>query len=193
MHPGSGSYSTARRWPPERFAQLADTLFNDTGGQLILLGGSEEAELHGQIFELMQSDMPVRSFAGKGNVRVAAAILEQADLFIGNDSGLMHLATAVGTPTVAIFGLTNSEAWGPYTGSHPTQQAVVVKMDLPCMPCFYRGHDLGTPEGCMTRDCLALLGVDPVAKAARRLLRSSVKQTHLVKEARKKGRNSSFI
>ena len=176
MHPGSGGYSTARRWMPERFAQLADTLFYDTGGQLILLGGPEEAELHQQIFELMQSQMPVRSFAGKGNIRVAAAILEQADLFIGNDSGLMHLATAVGTPTVAIFGLTNSDAWGPYISDPSTQKAVVVKLDLPCMPCFYRDHYLGTPEGCLTRDCLALLGVDPVATAARRLLRQSRKQ-----------------
>jgi ADP-heptose:LPS heptosyltransferase len=193
MHPGSGGYSTARRWMPERFAQLADTLFYDTGGQLILLGGPEEAELHQQIFELMQSQMPVRSFAGKGNVRVAAAILEQADLFIGNDSGLMHLATAVGTPTVAIFGLTNSDAWGPYIGDPSTQQAVVVKLDLPCMPCFYRDHYLGTPEGCMTRDCLALLGVDPVVAAARRLLYRSAKQKHLVEEATKKGRNNSII
>jgi heptosyltransferase-2 len=191
MHPGSGGYSTARRWAPERFAQLADTLFNDTGGQLILLGGPEEAELHKQIFELMQSDMPVRSFAGKGNIRVAAAILEQADLFIGNDSGLMHLATAVGTPTVAIFGLTNSDAWGPYTGDHLSQQAIVVKLDLPCMPCFYRGNDLGTPEGCMTRDCLTLLEVDPVATAARRLLRQSVKLPHLLEDV-KKSRNSSI-
>src|SRR6266851_1522827 len=176
MHPGSGGYSTARRWAPERFAQLADTLFHDAGGQLILMGGPEETELHRQIIELMQSEMTVRSFAGKGNIRVAAAILEQADLFVGNDSGLMHLATAVGTPTVGIFGLTNSDAWGPYLGGVPGQQAVVVKLDLPCMPCFYRGHDLGTPEGCMTRDCLAMLGVDPVATAARRLLRESHKQ-----------------
>src|SRR6266566_3631898 len=150
MHPGSGGYSTARRWAPERFAQLADTLFYDTGGQLILVGGPEEAELHKQII------------------------------------GLMHLATAVGTPTVAIFGLTNSDAWGPYTGGLPAQQAVVVKMDLPCMPCFYRGHDLGTPEGCMTRDCLALLGIDPIATAARRLLRQPVKQPHLVGETTKR-------
>lgn len=175
MHPGSGGYSTARRWSPEHFAQLADRLFRDTGGQLILLGGPEETELHQQIIEFMQSEMPARSFAGKGNIRVAAAILEQADLFIGNDLGLMHLATAVGTPTVAIFGLTNSDAWGPYAGGQATQHAVVVKMDLPCMPCFYRGHDLGTPEGCMTHDCLALLGVDPVATAARRLLHRSEK------------------
>jgi lipopolysaccharide heptosyltransferase II len=180
MHPGSGGYSTARRWAPERFAQLADTLFYGTGGQLILVGGPEEVDLHQQILELMQSGMAVRSFAGKGNIRVTAAILKQADLFIGNDSGLMHLATAVGTPTVAIFGLTNSDAWGPYTGGLSTQKAIVVKMDLPCMPCFYRGHDLGTPEGCMTRDCLAMLGVDPVAAAARRLLQQSYKQPHLV-------------
>jgi ADP-heptose:LPS heptosyltransferase len=172
MHPGSGGYSMARRWAPERFAQLADTLFRDTCGQLILMGGPEEAALHQQIMVMMQSGMPVRSFAGKGSIRVAAAVLEQVDLFVGNDAGPMHLATAVGTPTIAIFGLTNSQAWGPYTGGTPGQQAVVVKLDLPCMPCFYRGHDLGTPEGCMTRDCLAMLGVDPVAVAARRLLRN---------------------
>lgn len=187
MHPGSGGYSTARRWAPERFAQLADTLFHDAGGQLILMGGPEETELHQQIMSLMRSEMPVRSFAGKGNIRVAAAILEQADLFVGNDSGLMHMATAVGTPTVGIFGLTNSEAWGPYIGGVPGKQAVVVKLNLPCMPCFYRGHDLGTPEGCMTRDCLAMLGVDPVATAARRLLGVSRKQLHHVVEEVTKG------
>ncbi len=184
MHPGSGGYSLARRWAPERFAQLADTLFHDVGGHLILMGGPEEAELHQQIMDMMQSGMPVRSFAGKGSIRVAAAILEQADLFVGNDAGPMHLATAVGTPTVAIFGLTNSEAWGPYTGGAPRQQAVVVKLDLPCMPCFYRGHDLGTPEGCMTRDCLAMLDVNPVAVAAWRLLREAGK-VHHVEEAKK--------
>jgi ADP-heptose:LPS heptosyltransferase len=184
MHPGSGGYSTARRWAPERFAQLADTLFHDVGGQLILMGGPEEAELHQQIMGMMQSGMPTRSFASKGSIRVAAAVLEQADLFVGNDSGLMHLATAVGTPTVAIFGLTNSDAWGPYTGGTPVQQAIVVKLDLPCMPCFYRGHDLGTPEGCMTRDCLAMLGVDPVAVAARRLLRETGKW-HSMEEVRR--------
>ena len=173
MHPGSGGYSAARRWSPERFAQLADTLYHDFGGQLILVGGPEEAALHQDIMDMMQSRMPARSFAGKGSVKVSGAVLELTDLFIGNDAGPMHLATAVGTPTVAIFGLSNPQAWGPYTGGAPGRQATVVKLDLPCMPCFYRGHDLGTPEGCMTRDCLGLLGVDLVAAAARRLLREA--------------------
>jgi len=109
--------------------------------------------------------------SGKGTIKVATAVLELADLFIGNDAGLMHLATAVDTPVVAIFGLSNQKAWGPYTGEKDSKRAVVVSLDLPCMPCFYRGHELGTPEGCATRDCLASLGVDPVATAARRMLR----------------------
>lgn len=182
MHPGSGSYSTARRWAPERFAQLADTLFSDVGGQLLLLGGPEEAELHQQIIGMMHSAMPVRSLAGRGSIKVTAALLEQVDLFIGNDSALVHLAIAAGTPTIAIFGLTNASAWGPYTGGNTGQQALVVRLNLPCMPCFYRGHDLGTPEGCSTRDCLALLGVDPVAAAARRLLRKFNPITEVTKQ-----------
>jgi ADP-heptose:LPS heptosyltransferase len=170
MHPGSGGYSTARRWSPEHFAQLADTLFQDVGGRLILLSGPEEAGLHRHVLGMMRSGMPVSSFAGKASIKVTAAVLEQADLFVGNDSALVHVAVAVGTPTVAIFGLTNHRAWGPYTGEAPERHAAVVRLDLPCMPCFYRGHDLGTPQGCATRDCLALLGVDPVAVAARRML-----------------------
>lgn len=175
MHPGSGGYSTARRWSPERFAQLADTLYQDVGGQLLLVGGPEEAELHAQIMGMLHSGVPARSLAGKCTIQVTAAALELVDLFIGNDAGPMHLAAAVGTPTVAIFGLSNSDAWGPYTGNKPGSKAIVVKQDLPCMPCFYHGHDLGTPEGCATRDCLATLGVDPVAVAARRLLRETGK------------------
>jgi len=120
---------------------------------------------------MMQSDMPVRSLAGKGTIKVATAVLELVDLFIGNDAGLMHLAAAVDTPIVAIFGLSNQKAWGPYTGEKNSKRAIIVSLDLPCMPCFYRGHELGTPEGCATRDCLASLGVDPVATAARHMLR----------------------
>jgi lipopolysaccharide heptosyltransferase II len=170
LHPGSGGYSTARRWAPERFARLADALCQDFGGQVVLVGGPEEAELHQQIMQMMQSSVFVRSLAGQASIHVTAAVLELVDLFIGNDAGPMHLAVAVGTPVVAIFGLSNYRAWGPYTGAVVERRAEVVHLDLPCMPCFYRGHQLGTPEGCMTRDCLAMLGVDPVAAVARRLL-----------------------
>src|SRR5947209_3085420 len=81
MHPGSGGYSIARRWAPERFAQLEDTLFDDVGGQLLLLGGPEEDELHQQILGLLQSGIPACSLAGKGSIKIAAAVLELVDLF----------------------------------------------------------------------------------------------------------------
>ncbi len=173
IHPGSGGYSTARRWEPARFAQLADTLFQDAGGQVLLLGGLEEAALHQQIIGMMQSSVPARSLAGKGSIKVMAALLEYVDLFVGNDSALAHLAVTAGAPSVVIYGLTNHKAWGPYTGGAPNRHAAVVRLDLPCMPCFYRGHELGLREGCATRDCLALLGVDPVATVARRMLRGA--------------------
>ncbi len=175
IHPGSGGYSTARRWAPEKFAQLISILYSDVSGQFVLLGGPEEAELHQQILSMLDPALPARSLAGQGSIKVAAAILKLVDLFIGNDAGLMHLATAVDTPTVAIFGLSNHKAWGPYTGELQNTRATVVRLDLPCMPCFYRGHSLGLPEGCVTRDCLGMLGVDPVAIAARRLLRENGK------------------
>src|SRR5947208_1756337 len=76
MHPGSGTYSTARRWAPESLAQLADTLYSDVGGQLLLLGGPEEGELHQYIMSIMRSEIPVRSMAGKGSIKVTAALLE---------------------------------------------------------------------------------------------------------------------
>ncbi len=177
MHPGSGGYSTARRWPPEHFAQLADTLYRSVGGQLLLMGGPEETTLHETIIDMLQSDVPVRSLAGRGNIKVAAAILELVDLFIGNDAGLMHIASAVDAPTVAIFGLTNYKAWGPYTGDSHSNRATIVHLDLACMPCFYHGHELGTPEGCQTRDCLLQLGVAQVAVAARKMLRETSRIT----------------
>lgn len=121
----------------------------------------------------MQSDMPRRSLSGKESITLSAAIIEQCDLFIGNDSGLMHLATAVDTPTVAIFGLTNHKAWGPYTGGVPGR-ATVVRLDLPCMPCYFRGREIGTPQGCATRDCMVKLQVDPVAAAAHKMLRATL-------------------
>jgi lipopolysaccharide heptosyltransferase II len=170
MHPGSGGYSTARRWALERFAQLADKLYTNCGGQLLLVGGPEEAELHQKIMSMMQTKMPVRSLAGKGRIKVTAAALELVDVFIGNDAGLQHIAAAVGAPVVAIFGLSNHQAWGPYTGDTNSKRTEVVRLNLPCMPCFYRGHQLGQLEGCATRDCLALLEVEPVAQAARRML-----------------------
>lgn len=164
MHPGCASYMKARRWDPARFAQLADMLYREFGGELILLGGSEELPLRELIASSMQSAMPTYILSGQESISLVAAIIKQCDLFVGNDSGLMHLSTAVGTPTVGIFGLTNHKAWGPYTPTN-SEKSMAVHLKLACMPCAYYDHTSGSLEGCSTRDCLNELSTDTVYKA----------------------------
>ena len=93
-------------------------------------------------------------------------MLRRCRLLVSNDSGVVHLATAVSTPVVAVFGPSNDAAWGPY----PPPAHRVVRATLPCSPCFYRGTSLGTPQGCATRECLQLVTPAMVVAAAQELL-----------------------
>lgn len=171
LHPGSGAYSLARRWPATRWAQLARTLRLEFGATVELVGGLEERELADSITEALGEPDWVRNRAGATTPRELAETLAAAQLFIGNDSLPMHLATAAGIPVIAIFGPSNARAWGPYAPDEPDRVAVIRRTDLPCSPCIYRGHDLGTPQGCPPRSCLTELEIGPALIAARRLLR----------------------
>jgi ADP-heptose:LPS heptosyltransferase len=95
----------------------------DTGTQFVLLGGPEETELAGRI--CLQCGSGVVSLAGKTSLMVTAAILKRCQYLITNDSGIMHLGTAVGTPVVAIFGPTRESHIGP-TG----RRSVVIRKGL---------------------------------------------------------------
>jgi heptosyltransferase-2 len=97
-----------------------------------------------------------------------AALLRRARLVVANDSGVAHLAAAVDTPLVAVFGPSNHRAWGPY----PPRAAdrVAVREPLACSPCIHRGHRFGTPAGCPARTCLDLVDVERVAAAAAEVL-----------------------
>ena len=170
LHPGSGNYSVARRWPPQRFAALAQALHSACGARVLLVGGEDEHAIRETIMTRLGRPAWVTSAPGAGTPRVLAATLGACDLFIGNDSFPMHLATAVGVPVVAIFGPSNAQAWGPYAPDAPRRAVVVRRADLRCSPCLYRGHALGTPQGCPPRPCLNELGLSPVLAAARRLL-----------------------
>ena len=183
VHPGGGTFSVARRWPVERFAAVADRLASD-GASVVVVGGRDEVELAAALVARCRS--PIRDVSGLTTPKVLAAVLRRACLFVGNDSGVMHMAVAVGTPVVAVFGLSNHRAWGPYGAATwsvdsvpdpaaspvPTRGGIVVRRELPCSPCFYRGHALGLRYGCATRHCLTGLDPDPVLAAARKVLAS---------------------
>ena len=175
MHPGSGAYAPARRWPPARWAALADALIAD-GMQIVLLGGAEEAEVRHSVLGAMQHADRIFNLGGRTTLGELAAVLRRCNLYVGNDSGVAHLAGSVGTPVVAVFGPTDPHAWGPYGGEpwHSVDQwpnGVQVLRSGPhralhaaiaCSPCIYRGHSLGTPNGCPDRTCLLRIGVDQV-------------------------------
>ena len=163
IHPGSGGYSLARRWSAEGFAHVADALVERHGARIVLVG--TPADGVSQVASLMRSEAV--NLEGKTNLKQLAAILKRCDLFIGADSGVMHLAAAVGTPLVAIFGPSNHRAWGPWPrdGRH-----VILRADLPCSPCSYVGFSVGQREGCQAMTCMKAITPEMVLAAAERLL-----------------------
>ena len=165
LHPGAGRYSLARMWPTERFAQVSRALVDLHNADVVVVGGPDEVELAAEVVQQAERPGRIQTFAGRTSIHETAALIERCDLFVGNDSGPMHLAAAVGTPVVAVFGPSNWSAWGPYVPPDETSSHTIVRRDLPCMPCFYRAHSLGLRDGCGPRPCLTGLAADPVLAA----------------------------
>lgn len=165
VHPGAGSYSPVRRWGTHGFAAVVDALGSSGLTPLIIAGPNEE-----QIAQDVIGAARARSLllSGVPSPKHLAAILSRCRLFIGNDSGVMHLAVAAGLPVVAIFGPSNHRAWGPYDPQGNRHR--VVRVDLPCSPCLYRGQSLGLRYGCGDVKCLKHVTPEMVVRAARELL-----------------------
>lgn len=165
IHPGSGGYSLARRWSPKGFTEVADALVERYGAHIVLVGKEEEGG--SQVVALMKEE--ALNLEGKTTLKQLAAVLKRCNLFIGADSGVMHLACAVGTPVVAIFGPSNYKAWGPWMPGNE-RRAVVVRADMPCSPCSYVGFSVGRREGCEAKTCMRMVAPEMVLEAAAELL-----------------------
>jgi heptosyltransferase-2 len=152
--PGA-SYGAAKCWPPERFAQLADRLISECGADVIFFGTAGEMEIATRIRSHMKSR--AISLVGETSMRDLAAMFGSCSLFIGNDSGAMHVAAAAGLPVIVIFGSTDPEGTAPVT-----QQFTLIREAVSCSPCFLRRCPVD--HRCMTR-----IGVDSVFAAATRI------------------------
>jgi predicted lipopolysaccharide heptosyltransferase III len=155
LQPGARYWFKA--WPPERFAELADRLISQSGCQVLIGGSDQDIDLAQQIRQMANSRPIV--MAGRTTIKQFAAIAKKSALFIGNDSGTMHIASAVGTPLVALFGPSNPAEWGPRGGP-----ADVIYMGLDCRVCFHPTCRRG--EG----NCMRLITVDAVYTSAQRML-----------------------
>ncbi|MFQ6044055.1 MAG: glycosyltransferase family 9 protein [Candidatus Poribacteria bacterium] len=110
-----GSFWMYRRWPKERFAQVADKLVAEYDAQILLTIGPSEMGLGEEIAALMRYKPVILS--NTTPMRVAAAF-KQCDLLISNDTGPMHIGIATGTPTIGLFGGSNPDKWGPIASKH---------------------------------------------------------------------------
>lgn len=145
FHLGTGPWAAYRRWPVERFVALAKMLAERASGLLIILVGTD-------------ADKPLisefsRLYAGRlldashlGSIQQAALLLSRCNAMIGADSGVMHLAAAMGVPTFGLFGPASPQQWAP-VGPRATY---LYRTQLPCSPCIdtYQGV---SPEECTNR------------------------------------------
>ena len=139
---GAGaSYGSAKCWPPSRFAEVANRLQSETDADVILFGTAAEANVSTAISAEMRQ-API-DLTGKTAIADLPALLSQCHLFIGNDSGAMHVAAAVGLPVVAVFGPTD-----PLGTTPVTQRCTIVQQRPYCSPCFLRCCP--TDHRCMT-------------------------------------------
>jgi len=139
---GAGaSYGSAKCWPPSRFAEVANRLQSEVDADVILFGTAAEANVSTAISaEMRQSPIDL---TGKTAIADLPALLSQCHLFIGNDSGAMHVAAAVGLPVIAVFGPTDAFGTSPVT-----QRCSIVQQKPYCSPCFLRRCP--TDHRCMT-------------------------------------------
>ena len=130
LHPGSGSKKKV--WPLDRFLDLVRYLQRYSGSRiLIVLGPAESAEVQ-KAFEGIEWDMgPAAPILAKGlSLLGLASVMEGCRLFIGNDSGITHMAAALGLPTIALFGPTDHKIWSPRG-----EKVVVIRREISCSPC----------------------------------------------------------
>jgi heptosyltransferase II len=141
VSPGA-AYGSAKRWLPERFAEAADRVARELGATVAVFGSKDERELCASVAASIAS--PSKNFAGETSLAEFIDLAAACRVYLTNDSGAMHIASALGVPTVAVFGATNEITTGP-TGP----LARVVREPVECSPCLKR--ECPIDHRCMTR------------------------------------------
>ena len=161
LHPGATW--PAKMWPWERFADLVDLVSAKTGAQVVLTQGPRDRELVEKI--AARAVAPVTPLPLLP-LRQLAAILSQLRVYVANDNGTMHVAAAVGTKTIGIFGPGEENIWFPYVPPYYDAAAGhrALRKDVPCHPCHL---DLCNREGEGFMECMKLLAVREVLEAVR--------------------------
>ncbi len=152
-------YGTAKRWLPERYAEAARRIADERGARVFVTGLPNERPVAQQVCDA--GGQRFHNAAGEMKLRELIAFLARCELYLTNDSGAMHIAAALGTPLVAVFGSTDWVTTAPLTDKFR-----IVRVDTECAPCLLR--DCPIDHRCMTA-----VTPDMVVKAAQELLENS--------------------
>jgi len=166
INPGA-TYGSTKRWLPKKFAEVVKKIITELSGSVVIFGGKSETEIAEEILSkfqissrrLLRDKFQISNMAGLTNLRELSALISECDVFLTNDSGPMHIAYAVRTPLVAIFGSTDPELTGPLGIGN-----IVIRKDLGCSPCFEKTCEKEK------MDCLDAITPDEVFDAIRRLI-----------------------
>jgi heptosyltransferase-2 len=145
--PGA-AYGRAKRWLPERFAELA-TLLHAHGLTAVLTGGKSDQRACTDVLKNAAPDVRPVDLCGSTDLLTLAGLLSLSHACVSNDSGAMHLAAAAGTRVVAIFGPTDDTKTSPLRAASDTPEPVIVRTDVWCRPCMLR--ECPIDHRCMTR------------------------------------------
>ncbi|MDE3074671.1 MAG: lipopolysaccharide heptosyltransferase II [Chloroflexota bacterium] len=166
IHPGA-SNGSAKRWMPAGWGQVANGLHSDLRAAIALTGTAAEADVVREV-ERACDFRPI-IMAGQTSIPQLAALLKRADLLLTGDTGPAHLAAALGTPIVSVFGPTDPLVYAPFT-----PRVAVLRRDLSCSPCYVAKATAECPYGHV--NCMRELQPEEVYQASRRMLQKRVQQ-----------------
>lgn len=161
VHPSGSAEWLSKRWPVERYAQLIDELALLAKVRVVLTGSPRERPLAEEI-ERQAKVKPIVS-VGLTSLNELAALLRRVQVFVGGDTAPLHIAAAVGTPIVALFGATD-----PVRHLPPAPSLKLLKKEIPCSPCYHR---VCYRSGLGHMECMKLISVHEVAQAVLGFLR----------------------
>lgn len=156
LNPSAGK--AIKQWPAERFGQLGQRLIDELGAQIVVTGAPADRELANRVLSGFRDSNAVHDVVGKTNLNQLAALLSKIDLFIGGDTGPMHIAQASGTRVLAMFGPTDPTILGPRKPIHQ-----IATLNEKCSPCRHRECPIGRP-------CLENMSVDWIFAIAKSML-----------------------
>lgn len=163
IHPGTGISATSRRWAPEKFGKLADWLIKEKKVKVIFTGTTSELELINESIKFMSSK-PIIA-AGKVSLKQFAELCSRCKLFICVDTGPLHIAAAMKTKVIGLYGPNTPLKWGPYGEGH-----ITIYKNLDCSPCTKQY--LGQVSKCKNPICMEKIEIEDVMKAVEECLTS---------------------